>query len=118
MPKATQVVFFTALLALLSGCTGCAGNGSAAAHREEATVRTLIHKEDSFESIYKTLTERGYQCSDFKPDEKGGQGLVCGKHYGHISCGWRISVQRYKEPDVDTFNISIIQTDPLLGSQC
>jgi hypothetical protein len=67
----TRAVLAGAFLGILGGC-GVTGIGASdRAHREESAVRTLVHGEDSFESIYGTLTERGYQCADQRPLEGG-----------------------------------------------
>ena len=90
---------------LLGGCTEALADLDADTRAEEAAVRTLVHREDSFEAIYKTLTARGYECSDQKTLD-GGRIVVCSKNIGseHF-CFGSVLVQRVKTHELDNFDI-------------
>lgn len=91
---------------LIGGCTGGYPDLDAATHTEEATVGKLVHREDSFESINKTLTARDYLCSDQETLD-GGRVLTCDKDIGwkHF-CKWSVLVTRVQTRELDNFNIA------------
>ena len=94
------------LLGILGSVSGCTDADTATQH-EEAAVRKLLHREDSFEFIYKTLTRRGYKCSDQDALDSG-RTVVCGKDMGigwkHF-CPYTVIVQRVKTPELDNFDV-------------
>lgn len=101
----TRAVVVGALLVILSGCGVTSVGASDRAHHEEDAVRKLVHHEDSFESIYKTLAERGYQCADQVPLD-GGRVVVCSKHMDlQLFCSWSVHVEKVKTDKVDQFDI-------------
>ena len=106
MPEPIRTALCGVLLAILAGCTGMDPDPDIATRREEATMRTLVHREDSFESIYKVLTARGYGCSDQKTTNGKGRGLVCSKDFGwKQGCPYLVLVQRDKTEELDNFSI-------------
>jgi hypothetical protein len=90
--------------------TKTTGHGASdRAHREEAAVRTLVHHGDTSESIYETLTRRGYQCAVQVPLE-GGRVVVCSKHMDlKLFCSWSVHVEKVKTDTVDLFDVWSLQ---------
>jgi|HubBroStandDraft_6_1064221.scaffolds.fasta_scaffold684897_2 hypothetical protein len=100
----------------LGGCSVTGIGASERAHSEEAALRKLLHPDDSFDSIYKTLTKRGYQCADqvpLGPDQKpldGARVVVCSKHMDlKLFCSWSVHVEKVKTDKVDQFDIWSLQ---------
>src|SRR5579862_2395881 len=102
MPEPTRIALGGVLLTILAGCTGMGPDPDVATRREEATLRTLVHREDSFEVIYQVLTARGYKCSDGRTINGKGRGLVCSKDFGwKQGCPYSVLVQRHKSEELD-----------------
>ena len=94
MLKSTQALLVGALLLMLNGCIVTRIGASDRAHREEAELRTLLHPEDSLNSIYAVLIKRGYPCAD--QTYEGHRSIACNKNMDSIvfGCSWKMSVAR------------------------
>jgi hypothetical protein len=114
MAKYVHAVLVCALVLTLNGCIVTRIGASERAHREQAELRTLIHPEDSFDSIYAVLIKRGYPCADQKSQE-GYRTITCNKNMDSVvfGCSWKILVNIFETPalgrklDIDAYQACI-----------
>ena len=110
MNLAITAIFAISLTACFPYEQPCPGDVDPAtvASREADIVRTLVHKEDSDQSISKTLTARGYTCSDQKGSDGNSRDLICQKSMcwsSRYRCSEEVLVQRIQNKQVDNFGI-------------
>jgi len=101
---AVPVIIAGILTACFSSGPECPSDPIAAARDEAAIVRTLVHKENTSEAMFKTLTARGYQCGPAPTTDVMCQKTVC--RSSKYRCDEDVIVQRYKNRDqfsVDAF---------------
>jgi hypothetical protein len=99
------------LIILIASPFGCAVSGVGAesrAHSEEAAMKKLLNKDDSFETVYSTAVQRGYKCNDEMDPRTNGRSVTCQKQMDLkvFGCKWWVDIYKAKSDRGEVFNIS------------
>lgn len=87
------------------GCVVTSLGAESRAHGEEAAMRKLLNRDDTFETVVKVAVKRGYQCNDETND---GRAVVCQKQMDLrvIGCKWYVHLFKAKSARGDVFDIN------------